>query len=45
MRHGAQALKQLIEPPAENPLAGFSLQEFPYRDNYPCESVPVSLYL
>jgi hypothetical protein len=27
------------------PPAGFSSQEFPYRDNYPCKSVPVSLYL
>jgi hypothetical protein len=27
------------------PPAGFSSQDFPYRDNYPCEEIPVSLYL
>jgi len=27
------------------PPAGFSSQDFPYRDNYPCKSFPVSLYL
>jgi hypothetical protein len=27
------------------PPAGFSSQDFPYRDNYPCQSVPVGKYL
>ena len=27
------------------PPAGFSLQDFPYRDNYPCKSFPVGKYL
>jgi len=27
------------------PPASFSLQDFPYRNNYPCEQIPVSLYL
>jgi len=27
------------------PPAGFSSQDFPYRDNYPCKSVPVRKFL
>jgi hypothetical protein len=27
------------------PHAGFSSQDFPYRDNYPCQSIPVGKYL
>ena len=27
------------------PPAGFSLQDFPYRDNYPCEEIPARIYL
>ena len=43
--HGTERKMILAKVYTYHKTMNHYLQEFPYRNNYPCKSIPVSLYL